>query len=224
MNLGVKLLRQRLIWPAAAGAGMVAYAMTTTEVAMAQESPPAASSPADPTAAPVPSAAKPRSKSNAQMEAGEPRADTSPANSQAAGSAPPAAPSASTPPSSTPSPGAPANANTSAPSPSRTTARAAASTAAPKPPGQKGPATVDRLELNTATVTGEREQPKVMYIVPWKKSDIGDLSGKPMNSLLDEALAPVDRDEFKREVVYYGAVRADASQNGASKAAKQGEK
>jgi hypothetical protein len=74
-------------------------------------------------------------------------------------------------------------------------------------------------------VTGEREQPKVMYIVPWKKSDIGDLSGKPMNSLLDEALAPVDRDEFKREVTYYDAVKADPSQNGASHAAaKQGEK
>jgi hypothetical protein len=79
----------------------------------------------------------------------------------------------------------------------------------------KGAAT-DRLELQTATVTGDREQPKVMYIVPWKRSDIGDLSGKPMNSLLDEALAPVDRDEFKREVVYYQAVRADASQNGAA--------
>ncbi|MGD0490341.1 MAG: hypothetical protein ABSC32_02235 [Steroidobacteraceae bacterium] len=77
-------------------------------------------------------------------------------------------------------------------------------------------AAVDKLELQTATVTGDREQPKVMYIVPWKKSDIGDLSGKPMNSLLDEALAPVDRDEFKREVVYYHAVRADASKNGAA--------
>ena len=74
-------------------------------------------------------------------------------------------------------------------------------------------------------MTGEREQPKVMYIVPWKKSDIGDLSGKPMHSLLDEALAPVDRDEFKREVVYYQAVNADASQNGAPRQpAKQGEK
>ena len=62
--------------------------------------------------------------------------------------------------------------------------------------------------IGTATVTGDREQPKVMYIVPWKKSDIGDLSGKPMNSLLDEALAPVDRDEFKREVMYYQAVKA----------------
>ena len=79
----------------------------------------------------------------------------------------------------------------------------------------KSAAKTDRLELGTATVTGDREQPKVMYIVPWKRSDIGDLAGKPMNSLVDEILAPVDRDVFKREVVYYGAVQAEASQNGA---------
>ena len=79
--------------------------------------------------------------------------------------------------------------------------------------------------MGTATVTGDREQPKVMYIVPWKRSDIGDLAGRPMNSLVDEILAPVDRDVFKREVVYYQAVQADASQNGAQpKAAPQGEK
>jgi len=79
--------------------------------------------------------------------------------------------------------------------------------------------------LGTATVTGDREQPKVMYIVPWKKSDIGDLAGKPMNSLVDEILAPVDRDVFKREVVYYKAVQADTSQNGArTRPSDQGEK
>jgi len=87
--------------------------------------------------------------------------------------------------------------------------------AGPATPAQKAPGAADRLELGTATVTGDREQPKVMYIVPWKKSDIGDLAGKPMNSLVDEILAPVDRDVFKREVVYYKAVQADASQNGA---------
>jgi len=80
---------------------------------------------------------------------------------------------------------------------------------------QKAPNKVDRLDLGTATVTGDREQPKVMYIVPWKRSDMGDMGGKPMNSLLDEVLAPVDRDVFKRQVTYYEAVKADASQNGA---------
>jgi len=87
-----------------------------------------------------------------------------------------------------------------------------------RPPGvggQKAPGATDKLQLGTATVTGDREQPKVMYVVPWKRSDIGDLAGKPMNSLIDEILAPVDRDVFKREVVYYKAVQAEASQNGA---------
>jgi hypothetical protein len=88
----------------------------------------------------------------------------------------------------------------------------------------KAPVAADRLDLTTTTVTGEHEQPKVMYVVPWKKADIGDLSGKPINSLLDEALAPVDRDEFKREVVYYGAVNSESSGNGAPNKGAQGEK
>jgi hypothetical protein len=145
------------------------------------------------------------------------------------------------PPASTPSATAPAaeakataqseagepRANTSrppaGPAPSPAPSQAARGTAAG--PAPKGPASADRLELGTATVTGDREQPKVMYIVPWKKSDIGDLAGKPMNSLVDEILAPVDRDVFKREVVYYKAVQADASQNGApGHPSQQGEK
>jgi hypothetical protein len=110
-------------------------------------------------------------------------------------------------------------------------APAASAAATPRTPaarpaaGQKSAPRTDRLDLGTATVTGDREQPKVMYVVPWKRSDIGDLTGKPMNSLVDEILAPVDRDVFKREVVYYNAVQADTSQNGAPpKPAQQGEK
>jgi hypothetical protein len=91
--------------------------------------------------------------------------------------------------------------------------------------GQKAASPTDRVALGTATVTGDREQPKVMYIVPWKRSDIGDLNGKPMNSLVDEILAPVDRDEFKRQVVYYQAVSGQAPVNGApAKPPQQGEK
>jgi len=51
----------------------------------------------------------------------------------------------------------------------------------------------------------------VLYIVPWKKSDLGDLLGKPANSLLDEVLQPVDRDVFKRENRYYDALKPDSA-------------
>jgi len=146
-----------------------------------------------------------RPKATAQSEAGERRANTSrPATAQSEAGEPRANTSR------------PTTAQSEAGEPRANTSKAPpAGARAPGGSGQKAPNAADRLELATATVTGDREQPKVLYIVPWKKSDIGDLAGKPMNSLVDEILAPVDRDVFKREVVYYKAVQAEASQNGA---------
>ncbi len=62
----------------------------------------------------------------------------------------------------------------------------------------------DRIDLEGTTITGNRELQKVLYIVPWKRTLSGELVGKPVQSLLDEALAPVDRDVFRRQVEYYG--------------------
>jgi hypothetical protein len=179
--------------------------------------PPAPTDTPAPADAPAPAPAAKPPKSTAQSEAGEPRANASrPANAQSEAGEPRANTSAR--PASAQAEAGEPRANTSKPAPA---AGARANTAS----GQKVPGSTDRLELGTATVTGDREQPKVMYIVPWKKSDIGDLAGKPMNSLVDEILAPVDRDVFKREVVYYKAVQADSSQNGApGRPSDQGEK
>ncbi len=63
---------------------------------------------------------------------------------------------------------------------------------------------MDSMELDRTEITGNQELPKVLYIVPWQKSDPGDLMGKPVNTLLDEVLAPIDREEFIRQVDYYG--------------------
>jgi hypothetical protein len=70
---------------------------------------------------------------------------------------------------------------------------------------------VDRLDLSTTVVTGNRELPRVLYIVPWKKAELGELPAQPFNTLLDEVLAPVDRDVFKREVKYFHAVNSGAA-------------
>jgi len=69
----------------------------------------------------------------------------------------------------------------------------------------KGAVRADRLDLETTVVTGNRELPKVLYIVPWKKADLGELPAQPFNTLLDEVLQPVDRDVFRREVKYFHA-------------------
>jgi len=61
---------------------------------------------------------------------------------------------------------------------------------------------VDRATIDQSQIIGNRELPKVLYIVPWKKPAAGGLSGPPVESVLDEALAPVDRDVFRRQVHY----------------------
>ncbi|MDJ0938221.1 MAG: hypothetical protein QNJ00_00525 [Woeseiaceae bacterium] len=63
---------------------------------------------------------------------------------------------------------------------------------------------MDRMDLASIEITGNQELPTVMYIVPWQKAAPGDLMGKPVNTLLDEVLAPIDREEFVRVVDYYG--------------------
>lgn len=94
-------------------------------------------------------------------------------------------------------------------------ARPAADTRAAKngaTSGKKGDGKAeDHLQLDTTQITGNQELPKVLYIVPWKRSDLGDLLGRPANSLLDEVLEPVDRDVFKRENRYYDALKPDAA-------------
>ncbi|HSC65442.1 MAG TPA: hypothetical protein VLD35_17505 [Caldimonas sp.] len=60
----------------------------------------------------------------------------------------------------------------------------------------------DQADLDRSQIIGNRELPKVTYIVPWKKPGAGDLSGRPLVSVLDEALMPLDREVFRRQVRY----------------------
>ena len=92
---------------------------------------------------------------------------------------------------------------------------------APAPPPAAASAPVqDRADLDRTQIIGNRELPKVLYIVPWKKPLPGDLTGRPPVSVLDEALAPVDRDVFRRQVQYDAQAQARAPAAAAKSAAK----
>jgi hypothetical protein len=111
--------------------------------------------------------------------------------------------------------------NTSAPAatPTPPPAEAKPADAAAKPPASTAnkpaakPAAAnrgnakDRLDLDATQITGNRELPKVLYIVPWRSAEMGDLVGRPVNSLLDEVLEPVDRDVFRRQNRYFEALQ-----------------
>jgi hypothetical protein len=103
-------------------------------------------------------------------------------------------------------PGVNTSAPAAAPAKPSTNAANKPATAAAKPGAPKGNAK-DRLDLDSTQITGNRELPKVLYIVPWRSAEQGDLVGRPVNSLLDEVLEPVDRDVFRRQNRYFEALQ-----------------
>jgi hypothetical protein len=66
-----------------------------------------------------------------------------------------------------------------------------------------------------STITGNQEQPKVLYIVPWQGPGGADALAQPMQPVIDDVFAPVDRQEFQRELKY----RAGAAEPAAPEAA-----
>jgi NurA-like 5'-3' nuclease len=64
-----------------------------------------------------------------------------------------------------------------------------------------------RVELRS-TVTGNQEQPKVLYIVPWQQALSPQLRYQPMQSLVEDVYEEVERDEFLRELNYREKINA----------------
>ncbi len=161
---------------------------------LAQQAPPAGAT----TAAPTPAASTPAAPAREvpRPDQLEPGVDTS------------AAPPSSATSTQTKAGAQPAASNATPPAPR---SKKGSKPGAPEAHENGGKPAQDRIELDTTQITGNRELPKVLYIVPWKRSDLGDLVGKPPNSLLDEVLSPVDRDVFKRENRYYDALKPDAA-------------
>ncbi|HTY48637.1 MAG TPA: hypothetical protein VMB48_02970 [Steroidobacteraceae bacterium] len=137
----------------------------------------------------------------------EPAVDTSRAAGPAA-NAPAAGPGGDLQPAADTS--AAAVADSARPAPASAPKRRPAATRAARPEQ------ADRVDLGTTDITGNKELPTVTYIVPWRRSDLTDLTGKPVNSLVDETLEPVDRTVFNRRNRYYDALARKVAPQGGS--------
>lgn len=78
----------------------------------------------------------------------------------------------------------------------------------------------DRADIDRTQIIGNRELPKVLYIVPWKRPVHGNLE-RPVKGIVDDVFSPVDRDVLRRQVSYDAQVRAGAA-NAAAAAATGG--
>lgn len=53
-----------------------------------------------------------------------------------------------------------------------------------------------------STVTGNLEQPKVLYILPWQNPEKITLEYLPMKVIAKEVFSVINREEFQREVSF----------------------
>jgi len=64
------------------------------------------------------------------------------------------------------------------------------------------------------SILGNQEAPKALVIVPWKRSELGNIQG--ISTLLDDSRLPVDKEVFMRMLSYYGVTQETARPGGAS--------
>jgi hypothetical protein len=76
-------------------------------------------------------------------------------------------------------------------------------------PGRTAPKGPQQVQLDASAIRGNQELPKVLYIVPWKDPAMVEFAGRPANSLVEEILAPVDREVFRRQVRYFDQLYGD---------------
>jgi hypothetical protein len=61
----------------------------------------------------------------------------------------------------------------------------------------------DRIQLDQTTVIDNHELPKITYIVPWQAAPPPDQEKPPLDALIDDALAPLDRAVLRGQIQYY---------------------
>jgi len=70
----------------------------------------------------------------------------------------------------------------------------------------------ERLEMEGTAIIGNKELPKVLYIVPWKPAQRVDIPTPPITSILDQPLQTIERKAFRRQVKFHQAVFPDATE------------
>ena len=61
----------------------------------------------------------------------------------------------------------------------------------------------DRIQLDQTTVIDNHELPKITYIVPWQAAPLPEPEKPTLDTLIDDALTPLDRDVLRSQIQYY---------------------
>ena len=75
----------------------------------------------------------------------------------------------------------------------------AAAPAASSEPARPRPTGEATINLQT-TVTGNQEQPRVLYILPWQSPEATDIEFETLSSQYDEVFGHLEREELRRSL------------------------
>ena len=67
------------------------------------------------------------------------------------------------------------------------------------------------LQLEGTAITGNKELPRVLYIVPWKSVERFEIKSPEITSIMDQKLQPIERAAFKRTIDYHQAIYSKAT-------------
>jgi len=63
-----------------------------------------------------------------------------------------------------------------------------------------------KIEMKGTAIIGNKELPRVLYIIPWKSAQPVALTTPPFKSVLDEPFTTVQRNSFKRKLELYQSI------------------
>lgn len=67
-----------------------------------------------------------------------------------------------------------------------------------------------RVDMNETKIHGDQAMPKMMYVVPWKRSQLPDLTKPRPQDVFRDTLEPLVPERFHQRVEYYRARRHKA--------------
>lgn len=60
-----------------------------------------------------------------------------------------------------------------------------------------------RIDMEGAAIFGNKESPNILYVVPWRQPESTLNMPPPRMGSVDELLAPLDRDVFRRRIDWH---------------------
>jgi len=64
----------------------------------------------------------------------------------------------------------------------------------------------ERIQMEGTEIIGNRELPRVLYIVPWQAPQRFEIESPPIDSIMERKLTPLERAAFRRKVHYHEAI------------------